>query len=136
MDCDSRGPMQRPWRWASYGRWLSLLLLTALVAAAACGGTAGTKESHARDLAIALSEELRAYRDNHLEADLERARITCADVQSEFDEGRLQGSDTSSFRAADDLISACDVVAALGVDEGARVETAISLVDLALELLK
>jgi hypothetical protein len=128
--------MQRPWGWGSYRRWLSLLLLTALVAAAACGGTTGTKERSARDLAITLSEELRAYRDNRLDADLERARTTCAEIQSEATEGRLQGSDSNSFTASADLTSACDVVEAIGMDDAARVETAISLVDLARELLE
>jgi hypothetical protein len=53
------------------------------------------------------------------------------EVQAEVTTGRLYGTDYG--RA---LASACDVVKVIGVNPGTRVETAISLVDLALGMLR
>ena len=103
----------------------------ACVALMACENAGQPADDVARDLGNQLSAELRAYRDTGLEARLETARITCVQIATEATEGRLYGTDYG--RA---LASACDVVGVLGTDPGVHVETAISLVDLALQMLR
>jgi hypothetical protein len=120
----------RPWRCGSLGLWLGAVLVVVCVGAVACGGTTGTDKGLAIDLASQLSEELQAYRDEGLTADLERARATCVEIEAEANTGRLYG--TEYGRA---LASACDVVDVLGTDPSFHVESAISLVDLVLQML-
>jgi hypothetical protein len=112
------------------GLCLGAILVVVSVGAVACGGTTGTSKGLARDLGSQLSEELQAYREAGLTADLERARATCVDIEAEANSGHLYGTDYG--RA---LSSACDVVDALGTDPQLHVETAISLVDLALQMV-
>jgi hypothetical protein len=121
---------RRRWRCGSLALCVGAVLVAVSVGAVACGGTTGTDKGLARDLGSQLSEELRAYQDTGLTEDLERARATCVEIEAEANTGRLYG--TEYGRA---LASACDLVDVLGTDPRYKVDSAISLVDLALQML-
>jgi len=122
-----------PWR-LRLGRpgwwWLTSALAIAFAAVIACGGAGQPGADLARELGGQLSDELRAYRDSGAEASLESARATCVEIQAEATTGRLSGTDYGYG-----LNSACELVNVVGQDPRASVESAITLVDLALQKL-
>ena len=113
------------------GLWVASVLLLTSAAVAACEASPSNGELLARDLGAQLSQDLRTYKDTGAPADLQSARSLCEQVKEEAGEGRLYGTAYGRM-----LSSACDVVEVLGEDPRARVETAISLVDIALGMLQ
>lgn len=131
MQRDSSVSWWRRLRFGRAGWWLTLAVAVACAAIIACQGASEPDTDLARELGTQLSDELRAYRDAGLEASLQSARATCVEIQAEATSGRLYGTDYGQL-----LASACDVVNVLGVEPSANVETPISVVDLALEMLR
>lgn len=119
----------------SIGAWATVfLLLGAAAAATACGGTSGGGEAtpkQARELASTLAEQLRAYRDSGLDADLRSAQATCEDIRSDS-----TGIQYSVAQYAKVLVSACETLDLLDEDPRLNVQSAISMVELALELIE
>jgi hypothetical protein len=120
-------------RFGRAGWWLACAVALACAGIIACRGASEPSKSTVdvvRELGTQLSGELRSYRDTGAEASLEDARATCLDVRDEYTKRALY-----STYYGQALNSACDAVDSLGVDPKARVETAISLTDVALQIL-